>query len=162
MRGFSRGPAPPHICPENGEEVSYYTCASRCPKHGVHAEGDLPRCVHEYEKLKSEGFYARTQEEWLEHLHDADPEEWQRLVEEEKERERVREMIDADWFGGPRKIESNTEEQERETVKEDNSGNENEEEKKQTEDGGKGEDKDDDYDRDEDDEDEEEESDGWW
>jgi hypothetical protein len=119
MRGFYRGsrprgyrgPVPQHICPDTGEEVSYFMCASRCPKYAVHTEGDPPRCVYEYEELKSSGFYARTEEEWLDHLHDAEPETWQRLVEEKKSRERVSEEIEAGRMGIVGDSEYNDEEQ---------------------------------------------------
>ena len=92
-RGFrapygSRGVPTVHYCPETGEEVFYHDCA-RCEKFGVYEEGDISRCVHEHEDLKKMGFYAKTEDEWLECLRDTDYETYCRLLEEKRERERV-------------------------------------------------------------------------
>jgi len=108
-RPFFKGPVPRQYCPETGEEVFYEGCALNCPKYGVHAEGDLPRCQYEYEELKDSGFYARTDEEWLDHLQHADPETWQRLIEEKRNNERVRTVMEAEHT----RNEQRTEQQER-------------------------------------------------
>ena len=59
------------MCPEKGR-VLYSTCL-RCPKYKNWSgeKDDLPQCKHEYEKLKSEGYYAADQDEWEEHMRDA-------------------------------------------------------------------------------------------
>jgi hypothetical protein len=65
----------------------------------VHTEGDLPRCKYEYDELVESGYYARG-DEWLEHLHRADPETWCRLIEEKRIQEEVsREIESGRWFG---------------------------------------------------------------
>jgi len=94
-----RGVPKPHHCPETGEVVSYYHCASECSKHGVHVEGDLPRCKYEHEDLQASGFYAKTEDEWLDVLSETDPETYQRLIEEKRNRERVLEEMEAERSG---------------------------------------------------------------
>ena len=102
-RGFrspygGRGVPKAHFCPETGEEVFYHDCA-QCKKFGVYEEGDLSRCVHEHAELKKNGFYAKTEDEWLECLRDTDYGTYCRLLEERRERERALAEIEAEKSG---------------------------------------------------------------
>jgi hypothetical protein len=80
-------------CPERDDSVLRVDCLA-CPRYGVWHEGDMKRCKHEYEERKSNGLYAESEEEWLDHLQQADPETWQEVIEEKRNHERVREEIE--------------------------------------------------------------------
>lgn len=165
VQGRYTGPVPDHICPETGEEVSYYHCASECPKYGIHVKGDLPRCKYEYEELKSSGFYARTEEEWLDHLQEADPETWQRLIEEKRNNERVLAEMEAERSSVVAETEHDEEEQAAKTSKDDENKpeSEDEEDKSSDQDEDVGDERDDeDEGRNDDEEDEDDELDDWW
>lgn len=82
-------------CPEKGEEILQSTCVD-CPKYGVWEKGDCALCWYEYKQLKAQGHYAKDQEEWLGYLHELDHELWSRLVEEERNRKRVVEKMEAE------------------------------------------------------------------
>jgi hypothetical protein len=122
------GPVPPHTCPETGQEVTYYYCASECPKYGVHIDGDVPRCRHEFEKLRSEGYYAKG-DEWLEYLEDLDPQTWQRLIEEKRNRERVLEEMENERQGDMNQSEETEKEKSATVPEKDECADEPEEEK---------------------------------
>ena len=77
-------------CPESGGEVEFSKCLG-CDNHGVWRKDDAARCLHEYRELKSQGFYASSQAGWMQHLHNACPETYERLVREEENNRRVRE-----------------------------------------------------------------------
>jgi len=144
-RGYQRGGGLVY-CPDKGEHVLYSDC-QKCPKFGVWEKGDLQRCRHEYEELKSKGFYAKDQDEWLEYLRDLDPKTYQRLIEEERERERVLAETETE------NVTEKQEEGETESTKE--------QEKPPDEDNEDEEDEGDDNDEDEK-EDDDDESDDWW
>jgi hypothetical protein len=146
VRGLYNGIVPPHVCPETGENVSYYTCASECTKWGIHTEGDVHRCKYEYEELKSSGFYARTEDEWLEHLQVAEPDTYRRLIEEKREKERVIAEMEAERSDAMGQAKDEEQEKQEDTENDD----ENEQEELHDED-----------DEDEGDEEEDEDND-WW
>ena len=141
-----RGVPKPHHCPETGEEVTYYHCASECSKHDVHVEGDIPRCKYEHDELQASGYYAKTEDEWLEALSEIDPQTYQRLTEEKRNRERVLEEMKA----------------ERSSVVTENDGEEREQEPQNPEQDGEDEPESDEDPFEEDEVDEDEESDDWW
>ncbi len=102
-RGFRptyRGGGAPkrNYCPDTGEEVFYHDCV-KCKKFGVHEEGDIERCAYEHAELKKNGFYAKTEDEWLECLRDTDYETYCRLIEEKRTRERVLAEMEAEKSG---------------------------------------------------------------
>lgn len=85
-------------CPEQDDDVLRVDCVD-CQLYGVWREGDLEMCKHEYEERKRNGLYAETEEEWLAYLEQADPETWQKLIEEQRNHQRVREEMEAeDWI----------------------------------------------------------------
>ena len=103
MRGFYRyGMRPPRFgftgydrvveCPESGCTVECSDCHG-CENYGVWRKGDAAMCWHEYRELKSQGYYVPGQQGWMGYLRNADPETWKRLVEEEKNNERVRQEL---------------------------------------------------------------------
>ena len=149
-RGYQRGGGLVY-CPDKGDYVLFSDC-QKCPKFGVWEKGDLQRCKHEYEELKSKGFYAKDQDEWLEYLRDLDPKTYQRLIEEERERERV--LAETETENVTEKQEENGEEGETESTKE--------QEKPPDEDNEDEEHEEDDNDEDEEEEDDDDESDDWW
>jgi len=145
-RGYQRGGGLVY-CPDKGDYVLFSDC-QKCPKFGVWEKGDMQRCKHEYEELKSKGFYAKDQDEWLEYLRGLDPKTYQRLIEEERERERVL-LEETGTEHVPEKQEESGEEGETESTKE--------QEKPPDEDN-----EDEEHEEDDNDEDEEEEDDDRW
>jgi hypothetical protein len=107
MSGGGRPAVPLVYCPEMGEEVPYTHCFE-CPHFRVFAEGDIERCRYEYEELKQRGYYAKDQDEWLEYLHDLDPETWQELIEQKENMERVRAEMEAEQLARPAPAEEQT------------------------------------------------------
>lgn len=92
-RSYRRGGAL-RFCEELGREVSYEQCLE-CPNFGEWEDGDMKRCKYEYESLKSQGYYARTEGDWLGYMEKLDPENWKRLAEEKRNRKRVQAEMDA-------------------------------------------------------------------
>ena len=80
-------------CPQAGEAVLRVDCLG-CSSYGVWHTGDNERCKYEYEDMKNRGLFAKDQDEWLEHLHNADPDTWRDLIEEKRNNERVRSEIE--------------------------------------------------------------------
>jgi hypothetical protein len=94
-------PAVPYVyCPEMGEEVLYTHCFE-CRHFKVWADGDVERCLYEYQELRQRGFYAKDDDEWLEYLHDLDPATWQLLIEQKENMERVRAEMEAEQLARP-------------------------------------------------------------
>jgi hypothetical protein len=96
-RGGRRGADLLVHCAEQGKEVSVRSECWNCKKLGVWVEGDTHRCLYEYRRLKSEGFYAKTHEEWMEALRNTDPELYAELAAKERHNEEVRANMEADW-----------------------------------------------------------------
>lgn len=112
MRGYHRfgiGPRrsrftgydKPVECPESGGTVEFCECLG-CEQYQVWRKGDAPRCRHEFEELKSEGYYKPGQEGWMEYLKNAAPDTYERLKEEEESRKDFEEW----WKEEEEKLES--------------------------------------------------------
>lgn len=75
-------------CAEAGEEVPFEECLD-CPNYAVWEEEDIQRCRHEYEKLKGEGHYAKTQQELERDVKQYNPGAWPKLIEKERMNEKI-------------------------------------------------------------------------